>query len=507
MARIDVYLRSIERFGAHGATLTSGQSVTLRFPTGDRHATQVTPHDQLVIMVREIAPPAVLDPIDRGRPAQFDHVVAGARYRIDVTPRPGKWVVQIDVATDDPIQPSELSAAAAGKPRAELGTIPPQEMVVERTAYDVRAAVPAAGPVVLDDVLASARHAGASDLYLMSGAPPLGRIAGDLVALGEKPPFDAESLARDLGAIASPEARATWHERGDAVFAHESPTAGRMRVHWIRDHRGPGASIRMIAAAAPAADKLGIPELGLRLIEARRGLVLVTGPSGSGKSTTIAALIEHANTNRNAFVVTIETPIEITYDLRRCVISQREVGTHVRASADGVRAAWREGADVIVIGRGDDPDALAAALDAVGGGALVVVGITAQGVAQGIERMIEVGSRVRGDAMRGAVADALIGGVSQALCKRIAGGRIAAFEVLGATAPVNGLIREGKTYQLSSVMQTGRGQGMVSQTDSLVDLVRKRVIAPDEALRRSSTPHELRALLQGQTGAIPTVQQ
>jgi twitching motility protein PilT len=351
--------------------------------------------------------------------------------------------------------------------------------------------------VVLDDVLASARRAGASDLYLMANAPPLARVAGDLVAFGERPPLEAEALARDLGAIASPEARATWHERGDAVFAHDSPTAGRMRVHWIRDHRGAGASIRMIAGEPAVADKLGVPDLALRLIEARRGLLLVTGPSGGGKSTTIAALIEHANTNRNAFVVTIESPIEITYNVRRCLISQREVGSHVRDPADGVRAAWREGADVIVIGRGDDADAVAAALDAVGGGALVVVGLTAPGVAQGVERLIEIAGRVRGDGARGAVADALIGGIAQVLCKRTSGGRVAAFEVLGATAPVTGLIRDGKTYQLASVMQTGRGQGMISQTDSLVDLVRKRVIAPEEALRRSATPNELRALLSG----------
>jgi twitching motility protein PilT len=192
----------------------------------------------------------------------------------------------------------------------------------------------------------------------------------------------------------------------------------------------------------------------------------------------------------------IESPIEIPLDSKRCLISQREVGAHVRSLADGVRAATREGADVIVLGRADDPDALAAALDAVSAGALVVVTITAAGIAPAVERIIELSARVRGDAARGLVADVLLGGVGQVLCRRAGGGgRVAAYEVLVATGAVAGLVRDGKTYQLSSVMQTGRPQGMATLTDALADLVRRRVITGDEALRRSTSPQELRAVL------------
>jgi twitching motility protein PilT len=493
MARIDVYLKSIERFGATGAVLTSGQSVTLKFPTGDRHATQITQHDQLVVMIREIAPPGVLDQVDRNRPARFDHTLAGNRFTIAVKPMPGSWTVAIDRATGEP-----TADGAAAKPTATLAppmgatTVP---MTIERTAYEPRP-LASAGPVVFDELIAAARKANASDAYLMANALPLIRVAGEMVPLPDRTaPLDADALDKALGAIAPTELRDDWRDRGEAVFAHPMTDGTRLRIHWIRDRRGAGASVRLIPAETPNPDTLGVPELARRLIEARRGLVVIAGGSGAGKTTTAAALIEHANHHRAALVVTLEAPIEIPIDSRRCLISQREIGGHVRTLAEGVRAAAREGADVIVIGRGEDPDALAAALDAVSAGALVLVQITAAGLAQAIERMIELTSRVRGDAARGAVADAVLGGVAQTLCRRVTGGRVAAYEVLVATGPVAGLVRDGKTFQLASVMQTGRPQGMSTMTEALAELVRRRVVAPDEALRRSTAPQELRTML------------
>jgi twitching motility protein PilT len=492
MARIDLYLKSIDRFGATGAVLQSGQSVTLKFPSGDRHATQLTPHDQLVVMIREIAPPAVLDQVDRNRPTRFEHELAGNRFVIAVKPTPGAWTVVIDRSTGEP------GADTAGKPTATLA--PPMgaaaaAMTIERTAYEP-GPVATAGPVVFDELIASACNASASDAYLMANALPLIRVAGEMVPLPDRTAsLDAEALDKALGAIAPPEVRARWQDRGDTVFAHTMGDGTRLRVHWIRDRRGPGASVRLIPAETPNPDRLGLPELARRLIEARRGLVLIAGGAGSGKTTTAAALIDHANHHRAALIVTLEAPIEIPIDSRRCLISQREVGDHVRSLAEGVSAASREGADVIVIGRGEDPDALAAALDAVSAGALVLVQITAAGMAQAIERVVELSARVRGDAARGAVADALLGGVAQTLCRRVTGGRVAAYEVLVATGAVASLVRDAKTYQLASVMQTGRPQGMSTMTEALAELVRRRVVAGDEALRRSAAPQDLRAVL------------
>lgn len=503
MARIDVYLRSIERFGALGAVLASGQSVALRFPTGDRHATQITSHDQIVTMVREIAPPPVLDLIDRGRPAKFQHLSAGSTFAIAVTPKQGAWSIAIDR-----IQPGDAAAAAeaeAAGPGGKTATLAPpiagpaggsSQMTILPTAYDHKPAT-AAGPVVFEELIATARTAGASDAYFMANAMPLIRVGGEMQPLPDRSaPLDAEALDKALGAIAPAEARAQWHDRGDTVFAHTSPGGARLRVNWIRDRRGSGASIRIIPGEPPEPDLLGVPDLARRLIEARRGLVVIAGGAGAGKTTTAAALVEHANHARAALVVMIESPIEIPLESKRCLISQREVGAHVRSLADGVRAATREGADVIVLGRADDPEALAAALDAVSAGALVVVTITAAGIAPAVERIIELSARVRGDAARPLVADSLLGGVGQALCRRLTGGgRVAAYEVLVATPAVGGLVRDSKTFQLASVMQTGRPQGMATMTDALAELVRRRVVAGDEALRRSTSPMELRSLL------------
>jgi len=498
VARLDVYLRSIERFGATGAVLVSGQSVTLRFPTGDRHATQVTPHDQLVAMVREVAPPGVLDQIDRNKPGRFDHESGGNRFAIAVTPRPGQWSVAIDRVV--PGAPAEPSAAAT--PAGPTATLAPPmgqtaPMTIERTAYELRPP-PATGPVVFDELIAAARKAGASDAYLMANALPLIRVGGEMMPLPDRTAaLDGEALDKALGAIAPAEARAQWHDRGDTVFAHASPDGSRLRVHWIRDRRGAGASVRLIPAETPNPDTLGVPELARRLIEARRGLVVITGGAGAGKTTTAAALVQHANHGRAAMVVMLDAPTEITLDSHRCLISQREVGSHVRTLSDGVHAAAREGADVIVLGRAEDPEALAAALDAVSAGALVVVTVTAAGIASAVERIIELTARVRGEAARPAVADALLGGIGQVLCRRPNGGRIAAYEVLFATGPVAGLVRDGKTFQLASIMQTGRPQGMATLADALADLVRRRVVAADEALRRTPNPQELRGLLAG----------
>ncbi|MBP6632552.1 MAG: Flp pilus assembly complex ATPase component TadA [Kofleriaceae bacterium] len=494
MARIDVYLRSIERFAARGAVLTSGQSVTLKFPTGDRHATQVTPHDQLVILVREIAPPHCLDQVDAGKPVKFEHESAGHRYQLAVQPRPGAWVVSIDVAAEAapaapvPGPPPPAPEDLAAEPSAG-------EMLIERTQYEPRSGA-AGGSSAFDDVVAAARRAGASDVYLMSGSPPCVRIHGELVVWSDRPALDAEVLERELGAIASAEVRAQWIERGDAVFAHSSAGAGRQRVHWVRDRQGVGATVHLVAATAPTPAQLGLPDALPALLAARRGLFVLGGPRGAGTSSTLAALLHHAGEAGLGFVVTVESPIEVIVGAGRGLISQREVGSHVRSAAEGVRAAQREGADLIALACGDDREALAAGLDAVEAGVSLLVAVTAPSVPGAIERVIEAAPPQRAAHARALVAGHLVGAVTQVLCRRPSGPRVPAFELLAGGPAVAAAIRDNRSFQLGSVMSTGRGQGMSALNDSLVDLTRRRVISADEAVRRSASPTELRALLE-----------
>lgn len=351
--KIDVYIRSIEKFGAAGALLTSGQAITLRFPTGDRHATQVTPHDQLVLLVREVAPPAAIEQLDQQRAVRFEHDSDGARYQISVQPRPNAWQVLIE--------PAPGATGAPTPPTDDAG------FAIERGQYEAPiAAATSSGSALLDGLAAQARAAAATDLYLTAGAPAFMRVDGQLVAAPSQSAIDAELLARELGVIAPPEARETWLTRGTATFAYGDGT-GRTRVTLTRDHRGPGATLRLLFGEAPTLAQLGLGEVEPML--AGGGIVLIGGRSGAGKTTTLAAMLRWLGEHRRR-VVSIEDPIEIVHPSPW--ISQREVGAHVPDVEAGVTAAMQEGADAIVIGAASSAAAAGAVIAAAVGGHLVL---------------------------------------------------------------------------------------------------------------------------------------
>lgn len=408
MSKLDVYLRSIERFGASGAILNSGQAVTLRFPTGDRNATQVTPHDQLVILVREVAPPAALDQIDKQRPSRFEVDSEGKRYALSVTPKPGAWSVLIELAAAPAAAPPPPTAAARPAPaRSAPGGGDGVEMAIERGQYDAGTApavVTSSGSAFLDQLTTTARGSRASDIYLQAGTPPLVRASGELSAAG--PALDGDQLSREVGIVAPPEARAAWQDHRIATFAY-GDGAGRVRVTLTRDHRGPGAALRLLHGEAPGLDRLGLAEVASWLDG--RGLIVVAGPSGSGKTTTLAALIRTLGEQRKTVVV-LEDPTELIHT--GPTISQRAIGEHVHSFSEGVDSAMREGADAIVVGAVTSTDAASAVIDAVAGGHLVLTTLVAPVVGIAIHRMLD---RLPGDQRelaRNLLADALIGTIA-----------------------------------------------------------------------------------------------
>lgn len=402
MARLDAYLRSIEKFGASGAVLTSNQAVMLRFPTGDRHATQVTPHDQLVAMVREVAPPAALDLIDGGRPARFSY----ESYTIGVAPKPGAWAVAIEPgAATPPARPEPMATptrAATPPPVAVTAAAP--DMTIERGQYDGPATVErvtASGSVLLDDLTRAARSSRASDLYLSVDAPPLQRVEGQLQPMSGA--MGADQLSRELGVVAPAEARGAWAARGTAVFAY-GDGMGRVRVTLGRDHRGPCAALRLLPDEPPPLNLLG-----LRFDELidRSGLVVIAGASGSGKTLALASLVR-AYGERRRRVVAIEEPIELVQ--AGAWISQREVGRHVDSVAAGVAAAIQEGADVIAVSAVTSAEAALAVADALAAGHTVVTTVAAP-LGQALERLVDRVPADRREATLGILASAHLGTV------------------------------------------------------------------------------------------------
>ncbi len=409
MAKIDAYFRSMERFAATGAVLASGQSVVLRFASGDRQATQVTPHDLLVAMAREVAPPQALAAMDGNRPARFEVESNGVRYSLGVTPKPGSWQVVIEVPPNSrrPADvPSEGGSAAAPATAVPSTTLPPswtsddgtsafaggKNLAIERGQYDelsdpiaATGGAATSGSPLLDQLIEVARTARATDIFLGSGKAPLMRVAGELSAMGDRGELSGDALSRELGIVAPAAARGAWSQRGTATFAY-GDGVGRVRVTLTSDHRGPGAALRLLVAEPVPMDRLGVPDQVADWI-GRRGLVFVAGASGAGKTTTVAALV-HALAEARRRVASFEVAIEIAH--ANPVVSQRRVGEDVDSVSSGVASAMMEGVDAIVVDAITSSDSAGAIVDAVAGGHLVVAAIpssAAEAEAHFIERV------------------------------------------------------------------------------------------------------------------------
>jgi twitching motility protein PilT len=335
----------------------------------------------------------------------------------------------------------------------------------------------------------------ASDLHLSSETLPHMRIDGDMVAVEEYGVITHEKLKAMLFSIAPDKNRKQWEELRDTDFAYDMAQA-RFRINVFEDRKGIGAVLRQIPNKIRTAEEIGLTRHVLDLCFLTKGLVLVTGPTGSGKSTTLAALIDYVNRHREDHIITIEDPIEFVHRNKSCLVNQREVGVHTQSFKNALRAALREDPDVVLVGEMRDLETIATAIETAETGHLVFGTLHTNTAASTVDRIIDQFPADRQPQIRMMLSESLKGVVAQTLCKRIGGGRVAAQEVLLCTGSVANLIREGKTYQIPSVMQTSRGQGMVTLNDSLLELVKKKVIEPNEALSKSVARSEMRAMLE-----------
>ena len=324
----------------------------------------------------------------------------------------------------------------------------------------------------------------ASDLHLASGSPPILRIHGDLHRVKYKV-LNNDELKAMLYEIAPEEKIKVFEETGDVDFAYEIPGLARYRVNFFMQKNGVAAAFREIPSEVLTAEDLGLPKIMTKLAMLPRGLVLVTGPTGSGKSTTLAAIVDYANRNRKDHIITIEDPIEFVHESKRCLINHREVGTHTKSFSAALRGALREDPDIILVGEMRDLDTIALALEAAMTGHLVMGTLHTISAAKTVDRVIDIFPAGQQAQIRASLADALRAVISQTMFKRVdIAGRCVAFEILVATPAVRNLIREAKTYQIPSMMQTGRKYGMQTLDDAIMDLLKKGWIDPDEAYNK-----------------------
>ena len=347
----------------------------------------------------------------------------------------------------------------------------------------------------VDKYLKFAVQAGASDVHLTLAREPTVRLHGTLRALNA-PAVTAEENEVTLTEILNPDQRRTLAERKSVDLCYTAPGLGRFRANIYRQRLGLAGTFRVLPHKVPTLAELGMPPVVEKLLSYRQGLVLVTGPAGCGKTTTLAAMVNHLNETRHEHIITVEDPIEIVHQNKKCTVTQREVHVHTHSFANALRAALREDPDIILIGEMRDLETISIAITSAETGHLVLGTLHTPGAAHTINRVVDVFPPEQVSQIRAMVSESMRGVVSQHLVPRADGkGRIAALEIMVCTAAIANMIRENRTFQIPSMMQIGVKQGMKLMEESLFDLVKKRVITPDAALERVENPETFAQML------------
>ena len=337
---------------------------------------------------------------------------------------------------------------------------------------------------------------GASDLHLVSGQQPALRILGEMERVKYQV-LDNDMLRAMLYEIAPEDKIKVFEETGDVDFGYEIPNLARYRANFFVQRNGVAAVFREIPSKIMTAEQLGLPPVISKLASLPRGLVLVTGPTGSGKSTTLAAIIDVANRLRKDHIITVEDPIEFVHQSQSCIVNHREVGSHTKTFSAALRGALREDPDIILVGEMRDLETISLAIEAASTGHLVFGTLHTSSAAKTVDRVIEVFPSSEQPQIRSTLADGLRAVVAQVLFRRVdTRGRCAALEIMIATPAVRNLIREAKTHQLPSSIQTGKRYGMQLLDDAIMELLTKGWIGPDEAYAKSNDKARFRPLIQ-----------
>jgi twitching motility protein PilT len=342
----------------------------------------------------------------------------------------------------------------------------------------------------IDKYLAAIQKLEGSDLHLSSASPPIIRVHGTMTPLKAQP-SEPEAILNMLTEIMTPKAKEDFMDGGDADWAYDLKGVARFRCNAFRDRKGPGGVFRIIPNDFLTAEQLNLPEAIINFCKLGKGLVLVTGPTGSGKSTTLTAMIDWINRNRKEHVITIEDPIEFVHENKNCLINQREVHNHTKSFARALRAALREDPDIVLVGEMRDLETTHIAIETAETGHLVFGTLHTSTAASTVDRIIDQFPADSQEQIRTMLSTSLKGIVAQTLCRKKPKGRIAALEILVVTSAIANLVREGRAFQIPSMMQVGGKQGMTLLNDALLAHVQSGIVDVEEALTKSVARKDL----------------
>ena len=499
MAQLDRFLNLLVTNNATALVLSEGEIATLTIKDVPRPVMkQPLTSAQILTLVREIAPQNQPHQLDAQGNVRFEYACTDGNFQVSLTQN-GKIAARIE------------AKPAGSAPRTNPSAVPPVGFTPTVAAASPIAAAPtpasapridshsapapaASGAAVtggralekMESLLRVLITNKASDLHLRSGSPPMLRASGDIAPIANEPVLSSQDIETMLNAVMLQHNREEFKELNDSDFAHEIPGIARFRGNALRDRKGTGAVFRAIPASVVTVEQMGISAEVQRLCHLTKGLVLVTGPTGSGKSTTLCALIDLINRSRSDHVITIEDPIEFVHESKKCLITQRHVGVHTSSFRHALRAALREDPDIVLVGELRDLETVSMAIETAETGHLVFGTLHTSTAVSTVDRIIDQFPPDRQAQIRVMLSESLKGVISQVLCKKIGGGRVAAREIMLSTPSISNLIREGKTFQIPSVLQTSRRLGMVTMNDALVELVDSKQVDPQEAYLKAT---------------------
>jgi twitching motility protein PilT len=506
MAQLDKLLTAMMSNHASALVLTDGEVVKLEIGGQLRPLTK-TPLSaaQIQGLLQEVANPNEQFAMDQGNPVEILRATADGAFVIKGQSVDGKWRAVVSLGKTEPqSKPNAPAPDASPAPKRPSVSIPAPVAAAP-------AAPPAAAPVVaaaasapavavdedldalnwfegieayraqLDALMTIMIQKGASDLHLRVGEPALLRHSGEMVRIEGQPVLDDKTLFGMIQSIMPERNRREYKVNNDTDFAYEIKGLARFRANAARDRNGAVAVFRQIPATVVSVEQMNVTEEVRKLCFLTKGLVLVTGPTGSGKSTTLCALIDLVNRERSDHIITIEDPIEFVHPNKKCIITQRQVGVHTKSFKAALRAALREDPDILLVGEMRDLETIGIAIETAETGHLVFGTLHTTTAAGTVDRIIDQFPADRQEQIRVMLAESLKGVVSQTLCRKIGGGRVAAREILLSTPSITNLIREKKTFQIQSVLQTSKNKGMVTLNDALIYYVDEGQVEPKEA--------------------------